>query len=172
MKLFYQDKPTYTQAINLITNTENTYLLDAIDLQIFSKTIISPIRDIIDRGGKAWRSFLCLLCIDCVGGDSRKYEHWSSLAEITHVGSLIIDDIQDQSDIRRGGPACHLTYGIAQAINAGTAAYFLPLPTLIEQTPGLTTEMKLKIYEMTFFTLRAGHVGQGLDIYGLNYLMG
>lgn len=164
-------KPTYEQAINLIANQENKYLLDTLDLDIFSKTIISPLRDIIDRGGKAWRSFLCLLCVDCVGSDSRKFEHWSSLAEILHVGSLIIDDIQDQSDIRRGGPACHLLHGIAQTINSGTAAYFLTLHTLIEQTPQLTMELKLKIYETTFFTLRAAHVGQGLDIYGLDYLM-
>jgi geranylgeranyl pyrophosphate synthase len=164
-------QPIYEQAINLIANQENKYLLETLDLEIFSKTIISPLRDIIDRGGKAWRSFLCLVCVDCVGGDSRKFEHWSSLAEILHVGSLIIDDIQDQSNIRRGGPACHLLHGIAQTINSGTAAYFLPLHSLIEQTPQLTTELKLKIYETTFFTLRAAHVGQGLDIHGLDYLM-
>lgn len=162
---------TCAQAIDLITNKENRCLLDAIDLQIFSKTITSPLRDMIDRGGKAWRSFLCLLCVDCVGGNSQKYEHWSSLAEIMHVGSLIIDDIQDQSDIRRGGPACHLMYGTAQAINAGTAAYFLPLPVLIAQTPELSTEIKLKLYETTFSTLRTAHVGQGWDIHGLDYLM-
>jgi geranylgeranyl pyrophosphate synthase len=140
-------------------------------MNIFSKIILSPLRDIIDRGGKAWRSFLFLLCIDCVGGDSRKFEHWSALPEILHVGSLIIDDIQDQSQIRRGQPACHLLHGTAQAINSGTLAYFLPLHTFIEQTPELTTELKVKIYETTFFTLRVAHVGQGLDIYGLDYLM-
>ena len=164
-------KPTDKQAINLIANRENQYLLETIDLNIFSKTIISPLRDIIDRGGKAWRSFIYLLCIDCVGGDSRKYEHWLAFAEIVHVGSLIIDDIQDQSDIRRGGSACHLVHGTAQTINAGTAAYFLPLHALIEQTPDFTADMKLKIYELAFFTLRAAHVGQGLDIHGLDYLM-
>jgi geranylgeranyl pyrophosphate synthase len=164
-------QPTYEQAIDLIANQENQYLLNTLDLQIFSKTILSPLRDMIDRGGKAWRSFIYILCIDCVGGDSRKFEHWLSFPEILHVGSLMIDDIQDQSDVRRGGPACHLLHGIAQTINAGTAAYFLPLHSLIEQTPDLTTEMKLKMYESIFFTLRAAHVGQGLDIYGLDYLM-
>jgi geranylgeranyl pyrophosphate synthase len=164
-------QPTYEQAINLIANQENQYLLNTLDLQIFSKTILSPLRDIIDRGGKAWRSFIYILCIDCVGGDSRKFEHWLAFPEILHVGSLMIDDIQDQSNVRRGGPACHLLHGIGQTINAGTAAYFLPLHSLIEQTPELTTENKLKVYESTFFTLRAAHVGQGLDIYGLDYLM-
>ena len=155
---------TSTQAFDLIT-------LDTINLEIFSKIIISPLRDMIDRGGKAWRSFLCLLCIDCVNGNSQNYQHWLALAEIMHVGSLIIDDIQDQSAIRRGGPACHRMYGIAQAINAGTIAYFLPLPLLIARTPSLSDEIKLKIYETTFSTLRTAHIGQGLDIHGLDYLM-
>ena len=164
-------QPTFDQAINLISNEENKYLVETIDINIFSKIILSPLRDIIDRGGKTWRSFIYLLCIDCVGGDSRKFEHWSSLPEILHVGSLIIDDIQDQSEIRRGGLSCHLLHDTAQAINSGTLAYFLPVHTLIEQTPQLTTKLKLKIYETIFLTLRAAHVGQGLDIYGLDYLM-
>ncbi len=41
-----------------------------------------------------------------------------------HVGSLIIDDFQDESKLRRGGPTVHIEYGDAIAINAGCAAYF------------------------------------------------
>ena len=163
--------PTLDQAIDLVADQEHRCLVESLNLEIFAKTIIDPLRDITDRGGKAWRSYLCLLCIDCVGGDSRQFEHWLALPEIFHVGSLIVDDIQDQSEIRRGGPACHLIYGTAQAINAGTAAYFLPVHSLIEQTPALTMEKKLHIYETAFLTLRAAHIGQGLDIHGLDYLM-
>lgn len=145
--------------------------MEGLNIDVFSKTMISPIRDIIDRSGKAWRSYILLLCMDCVGGNSSKYEHWLSLAEIVHVGSLIIDDIQDESDMRRGGPACHLLHGRAQAINSGTAAYFLALHTLIKQTPQLTPELILNIYDIKFMTLRAAHTGQALDIYGLDYMM-
>jgi geranylgeranyl pyrophosphate synthase len=60
--------------------------------------------EIVDRGGKSWRSFAFLLCIDCVGGFSPTYKHWLAMPELMHVGSLIIDDIQDKSDTRRGGP--------------------------------------------------------------------
>ena len=163
--------PTVEQAIDLIADREHRCLVEPVNLAIFAKTIIAPLRDITDRGGKAWRSYLCLLCVDCVGGDSRQFEHWLALPEIFHVGSLIVDDIQDQSEIRRGGTACHLIYGTAQSINSGTAAYFLPVHSLIEQTPTLTTEQKLHIYETAFLTLRAAHVGQGLDIHGMDYLM-
>ena len=160
-----------THAIDLFVDQEHSSLIKTINLNLISQTIIKPLRDIIDRGGKAWRPYLFLLSIDCVGGDSRKYQHWTALAEIFHVGSLIIDDIEDESEIRRGGPACHLIYGTAQAINAGTMAYFLPMHTLMNKTSDLNCELKLQIYEAAFLTLRAAHLGQALDIHGLDYLM-
>lgn len=88
-----------------------------------------------------------------------------------HVGSLIVDDIQDRSDIRRGGPSCHLLYGEPIAINAGTAAYFLSLHILQSLTPDLDVHVRNRLYEIYFLTLRAGHSGQAFDIYGLDYLM-
>lgn len=164
-------QPTYEQVVDLVANEEKKHLIKGLDIDVFAKTIISPLRDIIDRGGKAWRSYVCLLCIDCVGNNSFKYEHWLSLAEIVHVGSLIIDDIQDESQIRRGKPACHIIHGTAQAITAGTAGYFLPLHTLIKQTPQLTKDIILDVYDAIFLTLRAAHVGQAADIHGLDYMM-
>lgn len=132
---------------------------------------MQPLREIIDRGGKSWRSFAFLLCIDCVGGNSPKYKHWLAMPEMMHVGSLIVDDIQDKSEIRRGGPSCHVVHGDAIAINAGTAAYFLSLHILQSLTPDLDVATRCRLYEIYFLTLRAGHSGQAFDIYGLDYLM-
>jgi len=82
-----------------------------------------------------------------------------------HVGSLIIDDIQDSSEIRRGGKACHLLYGIGPAINAGTFAYFVGR-NLIEKS-SLNDAGKLALYQEYVSLLLEAHIGQGLDIEGL-----
>lgn len=37
-----------------------------------------------------------------------------------HEGSVLLDDIQDGSDLRRGRPASHRIYGVGQTINAGS----------------------------------------------------
>ena len=100
-------------------------MVTGVPKDIFHVTMIEPVRQIVDRGGKAWRSFGLLACIDIVGGDSRRYVRWLSMAEFMHVGSLIIDDIQDKSLTRRGGPCCHILHGEELAINAGTACYFM-----------------------------------------------
>jgi geranylgeranyl pyrophosphate synthase len=86
-----------------------------------------------------------------------------------HVGSLIIDDVQDGSEVRRGGPACHKLYGEALAINAGCASYFLA--QIPATTSGLDDALLVRIYEAYFEAIRAAHAGQALDIEGLARLM-
>lgn len=126
------------------------------------RCLTAPIRDIADRGGKGWRSYAAMACIDVVGGDSRRFLHWLVMPEIVHVGSLIVDDVEDESTIRRGGPTCHLQHGVPRAINAGTAAYFIAEPPLDQDD--LPAEQKLRIYRLYFDALRAGHAGQALDL--------
>lgn len=164
-------QPSYEQARELIADSNRDYYMSGVNLNVYSQTITKPLRDIIDRGGKSWRSLACLLCIDAVGGQSSRYRHWLSMPEIMHVGSLIIDDIQDNSTHRRGGDACHIMYGNALAINTGCAAYFLALNVLNNMTPDLTAETRLRLYELYFLGLRAGHTGQGFDLYGFDYMM-
>jgi hypothetical protein len=41
-----------------------------------------------------------------------------------HNASLIVDDIEDGSLLRRGKTAAHIKYGIAWALNAANKAYF------------------------------------------------
>jgi geranylgeranyl pyrophosphate synthase len=87
------------------------------------------------------------------------------MPELLHVGSLIVDDVEDASDIRRGGPACHRVHGQNHAINAGTAAYFLAEPPIWDDD--LPADAKLRVYRLYFDALRAGHAGQALDLEGL-----
>lgn len=163
--------PTREQALPLITEEKYPHLLDGANIDVFADTIIKPLREVVDRGGKSWRSFAFLLCIDAVGGHSGPFKHWLALPEVMHVGSLIVDDIQDESETRRGGPSCHRVHGNAIAINAGTAAYFLTLYSLQQMTPSMTAQTKLRMYETYMLTLRAGHAGQAFDIRGLDYMM-
>jgi geranylgeranyl pyrophosphate synthase/predicted secreted hydrolase len=157
------------QALTLIGGPRRLHFLDGVDLEQYSRTVLRPIREIILRGGKAWRSYGILSCMDLVGGDSQPFAHWLALPELLHVGSLIIDDVQDGSDVRRGGPACHTIYGQALAINAGCASYFLAqLPI---GSSSLDDTMRVRIYETYFEAVRAAHAGQAFDIDSLGRLM-
>jgi len=133
-----------------------------LEVERLAASLIAPIREIADRGGKGWRSYAALACIDVVGGDSRRFLHWLVMPEIVHVGSLIVDDVEDASALRRGAPACHVLHGVPRAINAGTAAYFLAEPPLDQDD--LPPEAKLHIYRLYFDAMHAGHAGQALDL--------
>lgn len=41
------------------------------------------------------------------------------ITEIIHNGTLVIDDIEDNSEVRRGKPCLHLVYRPDVAINVG-----------------------------------------------------
>ncbi len=162
-------EPTYNELRALIATEELDHYMQGVDAKSMAATLIAPIREMVDRGGKSWRSYAALACCDVVGGDSRKFTQWLAMPELLHVGSLIIDDVQDQSTVRRGGPTCHVTHGEPIAINAGTAAYFLTQQLL--QSDELTDKNKLRLYDLYFAAMRAGHAGQAIDLHGMASLM-
>jgi geranylgeranyl pyrophosphate synthase len=52
------------------------------------------------------------------------------LTELIHNGSLIIDDIEDKSLMRRGDKCIHIKYGTDYAVNSGNLMYFAPITKL------------------------------------------
>ena len=125
------------------------------------KQINAPARALLGRGGKRWRPLFMLFCCELCGGGENALP-LTPLVEIPHNGSLIIDDIEDNSGERRGGPAIHLLYGTDLAINSGNYMYFLP-GFLIDNSDLGKCE-RLLVYESYLENLRRLHLGQGLDI--------
>jgi geranylgeranyl pyrophosphate synthase/predicted secreted hydrolase len=161
--------PSYKQARDLLASKDKEHYMEGVDVEQYARTHIHPIREIVDRGGKGWRSYAAITCCDIVGGDSREFVQWLAMPELMHVGSLIVDDVQDKSVVRRGGKTAHMIYGEAQAINSGTAAYFIGHRLL--RSEKVSDRDQLKLYELYFDALRAGHAGQALDIDGFEQLM-
>jgi geranylgeranyl pyrophosphate synthase len=86
------------------------------------------------------------------------------LPELLHNASLIIDDIQDDSALRRGQEAIHRRYGLKVAISAANTAYFLPLLLVLDHA-ALTAAEKQAICEAYQRQMVRAHLGQSLDIF-------
>jgi len=153
----------------LVSKRGNKHLVENLDKKAYIETFIQPIREITDRGGKSWRSYATIACCDVVGGSSQEAIDWLALPELMHVGSLMVDDVQDGSTVRRGGPSAHVVHGQATAINSGTAAYFLGQICIYEAD--MHFEEKVQVYNWYFEAMRASHSGQAMDIKGLDYMM-
>ena len=130
----------------------------------FYEEMCRPALDLLNRGGKRWRPHLLVLIAEAVGGldKTELAYHLTPIVEFPHTGSLIIDDIEDNSDWRRGDEAVHKKYGLDISINAGNLLYYLPT-VCIDSAP-LHHEQKLAMYRIYAKYLRRVHFGQGLDI--------
>ncbi len=120
-----------------------------------------PALELIRRGGKRWRPLLLMLSARAFGRTDGALT-LAPLVEIAHNGTLIVDDIEDGADTRRGGPAIHLMYGVDTAVNGGNLLYFLPL-ALIDEFPG-SAELKLLLHQRFALHMRRLHLGQAMDI--------
>jgi geranylgeranyl diphosphate synthase type I len=136
----------------------------AYDTQAIQAGLADPVWDLLDRGGKRWRSVLFLLLIEAFGEDPQEYLSYACIPEILHTGTIIVDDVEDDAQLRRGEPALHLVYGEDVALNAGNALYFIPLKLIEQNAAGISASRQLEAYEMLTYELNRTHLGQGMDI--------
>lgn len=137
-----------------------------IRLDTLHQHFFAPILHLTSNGGKCWRSFLGLACIAVFGVDPEPFKPFLAAIEVIHAGELIIDDIEDESPMRRGVPSVHTLWGIPTAINAGTASYFAFDTAMRSMSETLRPHTTILLYQLFFETMRSGHVGQCLDIAG------
>ena len=128
------------------------------------KSLSYPGWNLVNRGGKRWRPLLMVLVAEALGGEKGATAALplTPLVEIAHNASLIHDDIEDNSEMRRGEPAIHVLYGTDVAINSGAFLYFLPLACI--PNSDFSQEEKNRVFEIWGMYMRRLHLGQAMDI--------
>mmetsp|Transcript_39225 Transcript_39225/g.28371 ORF Transcript_39225/g.28371 Transcript_39225/m.28371 type:complete len:134 (-) Transcript_39225:744-1145(-) len=103
---------------------------ETVDLDAFNHGINKVSYDLLDRGGKRWRPLLGLMLAECQGRNIEDVQgckdiyYTCGLTEIFHNASLMVDDIEDSSEKRRGDLCTYKKFGIDYAINTGNYMYF------------------------------------------------
>jgi len=108
--------------------------------------------------GKQIRSKLSIAFNYWLKVDPEILEKICDIVELLHNASLLIDDIEDGSELRRGQPAAHAIFGIPQTINAANYVYFIAL----ERTLALKHPKAVEVFTEQLLEL---HRGQGMEIY-------
>ena len=134
------------------------------DVEAIQDGLSTPVWELLDRGGKRWRAVLFLVMVEAFGEDPEEFLPYATIPEILHTGTIIVDDVEDNAELRRGGPALHTVYGEDVVLNAGNALYFIPLKVIDNNTVGISTGRRLEAYEMLTYELNRTHLGQGMDI--------
>ncbi len=117
----------------------------------------------LTRAGKRLRPLLTLIFTDVFGGQLERTYAAAAAIEVYHTASLIIDDIQDNSEFRRGLPCAHVTASTSMAMNlAGTirSLMYHILYRACELTPVEQLEIHRRIDEAATSVPR----GQSIDI--------
>lgn len=135
---------------------------------------------ILGRGGKRLRGSLVMVGYEMSGGTNQNMILQAARAiEMLHAYILIIDDIQDRSAIRRGGPSAHTMladhhrshhllgnpehFGISIAFNAAlTGAHAAQAILANLESP---QDLKLSVLSITNRTMIVTAHGQTNDIY-------
>ena len=134
------------------------------NIESLNQTIANPIWDILDRGGKRWRPALFLLICEALGKDPIEFLDFAIIPEVVHNGTLMIDDIEDSSEMRREKLCTYKIFGVDIAVNAGNAMYYLPLLPLIENREKISKETLHDIYEIYVQEMINLSMGQAMDI--------
>ncbi len=133
------------------------------DTDAITKSILEPAWYLLDQGGKRWRPILSLLVIEALGKDPDNYIEFSIIPEVIHNATLIHDDIEDDSDMRRGNLAVHKKFGIDIANNLGDFMYFFPLRALVDSKK-LDEKTKSRVLSFYIREMTRVALGQSVDI--------
>ncbi|KAJ6611701.1 isoprenoid synthase domain-containing protein [Mycena sp. CBHHK59/15] len=88
----------------------------------------------------------------------------SKIISMLHNASLMIDDIEDDSQLRRGQPVTHRIYGIPQTINTANYVYFLAYQELLALSGDAASPSQVELVGIITSELISLHRGQGLEI--------
>ena len=120
--------------------------------------LLEPVTYYKNMKSKNIRKILCDKFGKLLGLSNENIDLINKISNDFHNASLVIDDIEDNSLLRRNEICAHIKYGIPLSLNAG---YYSILKSLREITHNFSQNTINKIIEYLFYI----HEGQGMDIY-------
>ncbi|XP_046667342.1 geranylgeranyl pyrophosphate synthase [Homalodisca vitripennis] len=120
--------------------------------------LLQPFAYILQVPGKQIRAKLAHAFNYWLNIPADKLNIVGDIVQMLHNSSLLIDDIQDNSILRRGIPVAHSIYGVASTINAANYVIFLAVEKVLRlEHPEATKVCVEQLLEL--------HRGQGIEIY-------
>lgn len=114
--------------------------------------------------GKRIRPLLVLLTCAACGAEWQRALPTAASIELIHNFSLVHDDIQDGSELRRGRTTVWKKWGMPQAINAGDALFILAHLVQLKTRATYPPEIAIHVGEIVDQACLALSSGQYLDI--------
>ena len=137
------------------TDITEIRLVDGDQSHLDASALIAPCNYIESLPSKQFRMSLIEALNVWLQVPEKELHLIKKVAEMLHNASLILDDIEDNSPLRRGKTATHLIFGSAQAINSSTFLYVSAIQATQNQA----------MMNVLLEGLRNLYVGQSWDLY-------
>jgi geranylgeranyl diphosphate synthase type II len=129
-----------------------------------SEYLRAPAAEYLGRAGKGLRPALCLATCEAFGGVLDDALPSAAALELLHTAFLVHDDVEDDSELRRGAPTLHQQYGRALAVNAGDGLAVLALGALRDNERPLGHRLAARIWSEFDFMARLTVDGQAREL--------
>jgi geranylgeranyl diphosphate synthase type 3 len=122
------------------------------------KVVRGPFDYVASHPGKDFRAQLIASFNALLDVPTASLDIITRVVGMLHESSLLVDDVQDSSELRRGFPVAHNIFGVAQTINSANYIYFAALQELQRLgNPGAVSMFAEELVNL--------HRGQGMDLF-------
>ncbi|RHZ64856.1 hypothetical protein CDV55_102057 [Aspergillus turcosus] len=154
-------KPAHTSQ----PSTDSFVLADVVSLaldrnllELSDDVVLEPYRYLTSLPSKGFRDQAIDSLNTWLKVPSKSAKTIKAVIKMLHSASLMLDDIEDGSPLRRGKPSTHNVYGTAQTINSATYQY--------TEATGLAAELSNPACLRIFIEeMQQLYVGQSYDLY-------
>jgi geranylgeranyl diphosphate synthase type II len=126
--------------------------------------LYSLVADYPRRGGRMLRPSLCIATARAFGAGVEEAVCSAVALELLHNAFLVHDDVEDESDERRGQPTLHALHGVDVAVNVGDALTLLGIRALIDNRRTLGENLSMQILEEAERMARESVEGQAIEL--------
>ncbi len=122
------------------------------------------IADYPSRASRHMRPAICIATARAFGASVEDAIHSAISVELLHNALLVVDDIQDGSEERRGAPTLHEAHGIPLALNVGSTMSILSLVPLLANVETCGPHVALWIFERAIEVAQQCAEGQAMEL--------
>jgi len=116
------------------------------------------------REGKGLRPAICLASCRAVGGRTEQALLSATALELFHNAFLVHDDVEDQSEFRRGKATMLVQKGVPISINVGDATNVLAIEPLLGNTKRIGVRKALLVFRDVERMARESTEGQAIEL--------
>ena len=147
--------PSLEKRLDEVNSPVRRKILSRFSKNKWPREVYGLLSDFFSRKGKSLRPVLCLECCRAIGGREQDALQAALAIELFHNFTLIHDDIEDCSLMRRGKPCLYVEYGVPLALNAGDGLFMTVWQEAMKM-PGWRREQAMRMLLSAFTKVLEG----------------